>query len=193
MLKITVLVVVGVLVLLISTVLIAAATKPDRFRVERSTTIDALPDRIFPLINDYRRWRSWSPYEQLDPAMQRDYSGAEAGEGAVYEWKGNSRAGSGRMTITGSSPEQITMTLDMVKPMACHNLVTYSLTPNNDTSTKVTWAMEGESNFPSKIFQVFMNMDTMVGSQFEQGLANLKAVVENEAIVDEEAVAVREQ
>ena len=178
MFKIIALIVVIVLVIPVGSALLLAAAKPDQFRVERSTHIKASPDEIFPLINDYRRWRSWSPYENLDPEMKRTYSGENEGQGAVYEWQGNNKIGQGRMEIIESTPpSKITMKLDMIKPMEGHNIVTYTLEPEGD-STKVTWAMEGSSNFVSKIFQVFVSMDGICGSQFEEGLANLKSVVE---------------
>ena len=167
-----------VIVLLVVAVLIYAATKPDTFRVQRATRINAPPETIFALINDYHRWASWSPYEKLDPAMQRTYSGAASGTGAVYEWEGNSKAGKGRMEITDSlPPSQVVIKLDFVKPFEAHNLVQFTLQPTG-ASTDVTWAMQGPSPYLAKIMHVFINMDRMVGKDFEAGLANLKAVAE---------------
>lgn len=166
------------------TALTVAATKPDRFHVERSSRIQAPPEQIFPFLNDYRRWRTWSPYEKLDPEMKRTYSGAETGQGSVYEWDGDGNAGKGRIEIIESTPPTgLTMTLDMVKPMACRNIVTYTLEPQGD-STKVTWAMDGAASYASKIVQVFISMDSMVGSQFEEGLANLKTAAEKDKRAD---------
>lgn len=178
MLKTTAIVIAAVLAVLVVSVLVVAATKPDNFRVQRSALIDAPPEAIFPLINDFRQWPKWSPYEKLDPDMKRTYSGPAEGEGAVYEWNGDSNVGQGRTAITSTSRlSAITMTLDMIRPMECHNVVNFLLEPQGD-STRVTWAMEGAASYPSKILQVFVSMDSMVGSQFEEGLANLKTAAE---------------
>ena len=167
-----------VIVVLVVAVLIYAATKPDTFRVQRATRINAPPEKIFALINDYHRWGSWSPYEKLDPDMKRTYSGAANGTGAVYEWEGNSKAGKGRMEIADSvPPSQVAIKLDFVKPFEAHNLVQFTLQPTGP-STDVTWAMQGPSPYMMKLMHVFINMDRMVGKDFETGLANLKAVAE---------------
>ncbi|MEO8626665.1 MAG: SRPBCC family protein [Betaproteobacteria bacterium] len=167
-----------VIVVLIAAVLIYAATKPDTVSVERSTNIKAPPGKIFPLIDDYHNWFAWSPYEKLDPEMKRTYAGAASGKGAVYEWQGNSKAGAGRMAIADSSPpSKITINLDFIKPFETHNLVDFTLQPVGD-STNVTWAMHGPAPFISKLMQVFVSMDKMIGKDFETGLANLKAVAE---------------
>ena len=167
-----------VLVVLIAGVLAVAATKPDTFRVQRATSIKAPPEKIFPLINDYHNWSSWSPYEKKDPAMKRTFSGAANGKGSVYEWEGNSDVGAGRMEITDTSPpSKVTLKLDFVKPFETHNIVEFRLEPKSD-STEVTWDMHGPAPFISKVMQVFFSMDNMVGKDFETGLANLKAVAE---------------
>ena len=167
-----------VIVALIAAVLIYAATKPDTFKVERSTSINAPPEKIFPLINDYHNWSTWSPYEKLDPEMKRTYAGAASGKGAVYEWQGNNKAGAGRMEIADSSPpSKITINLDFTKPLETHNVVDFTLQPQGG-STNVTWAMHGPAPFISKLMQVFFSMDKMIGKDFETGLANLKAVAE---------------
>ncbi len=174
MLKIIAIVVVVLLVAL----LIYAMTRPDTFRVQRTTRINAPPENIFPLINDYRSWGSWSPYEKLDPAMKRTYSGAANGKGAVYEWEGNNKAGKGRMEITNSSsPTQVVINLDFVTPFEAHNIVEFTLDTKGN-ATDVTWAMHGRSPYIAKVMGIFFNMDRMVGKDFETGLANLKAVVE---------------
>jgi hypothetical protein len=174
MLKIIVL----VIVVLVVAVLIYAATKPDTFRVQRATRINAPPEKVFALINDYHRWGSWSPYEKLDPDMKRTYSGSPNGTGAVYEWEGNNKAGKGRMEIADSlPPSQVVIKLDFVKPFEAHNLVHFTLQPGG-ASTDVTWAMQGPSPYMMKLMHVFINMDRMVGKDFEVGLANLKAVAE---------------
>jgi len=167
-----------VVVVLLVAVLVYAATKPDTFRVRRATSINAPPEKIFALINDYHSWGSWSPYEKLDPTMKRTYSGAANGRGAVYEWEGNSKAGKGRMEITDTAPpSKVTINLDFVKPFEAHNIVEFTLEPTGD-STNVTWAMHGPTPYVAKIMHVFLNMDRMVGKDFETGLANLKTVAE---------------
>jgi hypothetical protein len=167
-----------ILVVGIAGVLIFAATKPDVFRVARSTSIKATPDKIFPLINEFRNWASWSPYEHRDPAMKRTYSGAESGKGAIYEWDGNSNVGAGRIEITDTTPpSKVMINLDMLKPFEAHNNVVFTIEPNGET-TSVTWAMSGPVPFFAKIMHVFMNVDRMVGGDFETGLANMKAVAE---------------
>jgi hypothetical protein len=171
----TILVVVAVL---IAGILVFAATKPDTFRVQRSISIKAPPDKIFSNIDDFHRWGAWSPYEIKDPAMKRTLSGAASGKGAVYEWDGDSNVGKGRMEITASTPPlKDTIKLDFVKPFEGHNIAEFTLEPKGDV-TNVTWAMYGPAPFLSKVMQVFVNMDTMIGKDFEAGLASLKALAE---------------
>lgn len=167
-----------VLVVLLGGVLVFAATKPDTFRVERSTSIKAPPEKVFALINDFHQWGGWSPWEKMDPAMQRTHSGAASGKGAVYEWEGNSKVGKGRMEITDASvPSKLQIKLDFLKPFEGHNTAEYTLKTSGDT-TALTWAMYGPSPFMSKVMQVFVSMDSMIGKDFEAGLANLKAIAE---------------
>lgn len=178
MLKTIAFVVVAVLVVGISVVCAIAATKPDTFRVQRSAAIKAPPDKIFPLINDFRQWGAWSPYEHKDPAMKRSYSAATSGRGAVYEWDGDNNVGAGRITITDTSPpSKVFIDLDMRKPFAASNKVEFTLVRNGD-GTNVTWEMQGAAPYITKIMQVFCDMDQMVGKDFEAGLANLKANAE---------------
>jgi uncharacterized protein YndB with AHSA1/START domain len=166
------------IVVLLSGLVIFAATKPDTFRVERATSIKAPPEKIFPLINDFDRWASWSPYEKKEPAMKRTRSGAPTGKGAVYEWDGNGEVGKGRMEITNTTPpSKITIKLDFDKPFEAHNIVDFTLEPQAD-GTNVKWTMRGPAPFVSKMMQVFMDMDSMVGKDFEAGLASLKAIAE---------------
>ncbi|MEO8753922.1 MAG: SRPBCC family protein, partial [Casimicrobiaceae bacterium] len=168
----------AVLVAGVAVVLVLAAMKPDQFRVQRTAAIKAPPDKIFPLINDFMAWPAWSPYENKDPAMKRTLSGAASGKGAVYEWDGNSSVGQGRMEITASvPPSKDTIKLDFIKPFEGHNVAEFTLEPKGD-ATSVTWTMDGPAPFISKIMQVFINMDTMIGKDFEVGLANLKALAE---------------
>jgi uncharacterized protein YndB with AHSA1/START domain len=167
-----------VAILALTGVLIFAATRPDTFRVERAASIKAPPEKIFALINDLRRWAAWSPYEKKDPAMKRTLSGAASGPGAVYEWDGNQEIGKGRMEITDSSPpSKITIRLDFVKPFEAHNVVEFTLRPQDD-ATRVTWAMHGPSPYISKLMGIFFSMDKMIGKDFEAGLVGLKTVAE---------------
>jgi hypothetical protein len=158
-------------------ILIVASTKPDTFRIERTTSIKASPEKISTLIRNFHKWNSWSPFEKLDPAMKRTFSGPNEGLGAVYEWEGNSNAGSGRMEVMNISPSKITIKLDFLKPFEAHNTAEFTLVPDGEF-TKVTWAMHGPNQFLGKVMTVFMSMDAMVGKQFETGLSNLKSVSE---------------
>jgi uncharacterized protein YndB with AHSA1/START domain len=171
-----------VLAIAIAIVLILAATKPGTFSVRRATTVKAPPEKIFSLINDFHQWGTWSPYENKDPAMKRSYSGAESGKGAVYAWDGNNNVGSGRMEILDTStPTKIVIKLDFFKPFEGHNTAEFTMLPQGDATnvtTNVTWLMHGPAPFMSKVMQVFMNIDNMVGKDFEIGLANLKRLTE---------------
>jgi K+-transporting ATPase KdpF subunit len=161
--------------------LIYAATRPDTFRVERTATIKAPPERIFPLINDFQRWGAWSPFEKKDLAMKRTLSGALSGSGAVYEWDGNKEIGQGRMEIVESlPPSRVTLKLDFTRPFKAHNIVDFTLEPRGD-STQVTWAIHGPSPFISKVMGIVFNMDKMIGKDFEAGLAALKTVSEQQS------------
>ena len=161
--------------------LIYAATRPDTFRVERTATIKAPPEKIFPLINDFQRWGAWSPFEKKDPTMKRTLSGAPSGSGAVYEWDGNKEIGQGRMEIVESvPPSRVTLKLDFTRPFEAHNIVDFTLEPRGD-STQVTWAIHGPSPFISKVMGIVFNMDKMIGKDFEAGLAALKTVSEQQS------------
>ena len=167
-----------IVVVLVAAILGYAATRPDTLHVQRAASIKAPPEKIFPLINDFHRWSSWSPYEKVDPAMKRAYGGAAAGRGAVYEWDGNNMVGQGRMEITDTSqPSRVTIKLDFVKPLEGHNVAEFTLVPQGD-STNVTWTMDGPTPYVGKLIGVFVNMDNMIGKDFETGLANLKAIAE---------------
>jgi uncharacterized protein YndB with AHSA1/START domain len=167
-----------VLAVAIATVLVLAATKPNTFSVRRIATIKAPPERIFSLVNDFHQWGAWSPYEHKDPAMKRSYGGAERGKGAVYAWEGNKNVGSGRMEILDTSaPTKIVIKLDFFAPFEGHNTAEFTMLPQGD-ATNVTWLMHGPARFISKVMQVFMNLDNMIGKDFEAGLANLKRLTE---------------
>ena len=160
--------------------LILAVTKPDTFRIERSSVINAPPEKVFALINDFQQWRGWSPWENKDPAMKRTYSGPQSGQGAAYAWDGNKNVGSGRMEILDASlPSKIVIKLDFFKPFEGHNTAEFTMLPQGDAATtNITWVMHGPAPFISKVMQVFMNMDNMIGKDFEIGLANLKKLTE---------------
>jgi len=166
-----------VLALAVAGVLVLAATKPDTFRVERKATIKATPEKIAGVLSDFRGWEAWSPWEKMDPAMKRTYSGEAKGKGAAYAWEGNGKVGQGRMQITEAAPSRVALDLDFVKPFEAHNKVEFNLAPKGD-ATEVTWSMVGPVPYPAKIMHVFVDMDAMVGGQFEAGLANLKTVTE---------------
>jgi hypothetical protein len=166
------------IVVLIVAVLAYAATKPDTFTIQRTATIDAPPERIFPFINDLHSFGSWSPYEKRDPAMKRTYSGPPFGKGAIYAWDGNSDVGQGSMEIVDSTPSsEVRMKLDFIRPFEGHNTVVFTLVPQGQ-STNVTWAMHGENPYMSKVLGTFINFDKMVGGDFQTGLANLKTLAE---------------
>ena len=166
-----------VIVAAAAAILAYASSKPDTFRIQRATRIKAPPEKIFPLINDLHAQAAWSPFEK-DPAMRRSHIGAPHGVGAVYEWDGNRLVGAGRIAITDSRPpSHVTMALDMFKPFEAHNLVQFTVEPEGD-STNVTWAMNGRQPLMAKLMSTLIDCDKMVGSQFEEGLAKLKAVAE---------------
>jgi uncharacterized protein YndB with AHSA1/START domain len=148
------------------------------FTVERSTTIDAPPGRVYEQLVDFRNWPAWSPWEQLDPAMRRTYSGAASGTGAVYEWSGNRKAGQGRMEITDAvEPTSVRIDLRFDKPFPAQNVSAFTVEPRG-TSSFVTWRMTGPLNLVMRVIGVVRSMDAMVGPDFEKGLAALKAVTE---------------
>ena len=167
-----------ILAVAIAAVLILAATKPTTLRVQRSVSINAPPERIFSLISDFHQWVTWSPYEQKDPAMKRTYGGAVSGNGATYAWDGDKNVGSGRMEILeATASSKIVIKLDFFTPFEGHNTAEFTMLPQGD-GTHVTWLMHGPANFMSRLIQVFINLDNMIGKDFEAGLANLKKVAE---------------
>ena len=170
--------IVMVIVVLLVAILIYAASRPDTFRVERSTSIKAPAEKIFPLINDFREWEPWSPWEKIDPSVKRSYSGAVNGEGAIYEWNGNKEIGKGRMEIIESSPpSKVILKIDFIKPFEAHNTIEFTLVTQGD-STMVTQAMYGPCPYLSRLMGIFFSMDKMVGQKYEESLANLKAISE---------------
>ena len=151
------------------------------FEVARSTTIAADPARVHSLINDFHAWTQWSPWEELDPELSRDYSGPDTGVGARYAWQGNRKAGQGSMEITRSTPERIDLRLIFVKPWKADNQVDFTLTPVGDAGTQVTWRMTGEHKGLGILLGKLFSMDRLVGKDFDKGLARLKAVAEGTA------------
>lgn len=169
----------SILVLAIVVILIMAATKPDTYVVERTATINATPDKVAALVNDFHNWNKWSPWAQLDPGMRVTYAGSPSGVGAVYEWKGNSKVGSGRMQIVSVMPTKTTIKLNFLEPFASHSTANFLIEPEG-TGTRVTWVMDGPMTyFPGKIMSVFTTMDKTIGPEFDKGLANLKSAAEH--------------
>ncbi len=158
--------------------LVIASLQSPEFRVIRSATVSAPPAVVFAEVNDFHRWEAWNPWGKIDPAMKQSYEGPPAGPGAVYSWDGNSKVGAGRMTLTENRvPELIRIRLEFLKPFATTNTAEFVFKPEGDR-TVVTWDMVGKKNFFSKAMGMVMNMDKMVGGQFEKGLADLKALSE---------------
>ena len=157
---------------------VVVAMQPSEFRVARSTTISAPPPAVFAQVNDFHKWEAWNPWGKIDPAMKQTYEGARAGPGAIYTWVGNKNVGEGRMTLTESRPSDlIRIKLEFLRPFEATNSAEFTFKPEGNR-TAVTWSMEGKNNFIAKAVCLFMNMDKMVGGQFEQGPAQMKAVVE---------------
>ena len=148
------------------------------FEVVRSTTINAPRDRVRGLIEDFHEWRKWSPWEEIDPNLQREYAGADAGAGARYAWQGNRKAGKGSMEITDSAPERVTVRLTFEKPWKATNQVFFEMEPSGDTATVVNWRMTGENRGLAGIFSRVMGMDRLVGGDMEKGLARMKEQAE---------------
>ena len=165
-------------VVLFVAVLIYAATQPDTFSVQRALLVKAPPEKIFPLINDFHNWSAWSPWEKLDLAMKKTHGGAASGKGAVYGWEGNNKVGQGSMEITESTaPASVIIKLDFIKPYEGHNIAEFTLQTQCD-ATNVQWLMHGSSPYMTKLMGLFFNMDSMIGKDFEAGLANLKRLAE---------------
>lgn len=171
-------IIVGIVVLAILAILAIAATKPNNFIVQRSTEIAAPAEAVFSLIDDFHKWRDWSPWEGLDPDLKRKMSGTDSGPGAVYEWDGNKKVGTGRMEIIeATAPVKAVIKLDFLRPFEAHNVAEFTIVPQGQTS-RVNWTMRGPAPFMTKLMQTVMNFDKMIGKDFEKGLANLKAIAE---------------
>ncbi len=157
------------------------AMRPADFRITRSTNIAAPPGVAFAQVNDFHNWKAWSPWAKLDPEMKETFEGQSSGTGAIYAWEGNNKVGQGRMTILDSHPgDQIRIKLEFIKPFAATNTAEFTFKPEGD-GTSVTWSMFGKNAFMAKAFGLFMNMDKMVGGDFEKGLAQMKTVAESTA------------
>ena len=157
------------------------AAQPSTFRIARSATISAPPERVFTEVNDLHKWEAWSPWLKADPAAKTAYEGAAAGTGAAFRWSGNKDVGEGRMTITESRPSQLVrLKLDFMRPFASTSLAEFTFAPDGDR-TLVTWSMTGDKNFMAKAIHLVLDMDKMVGAKFDEGLAQMKAVAENTA------------
>jgi len=173
-----VLVILSVIAVGIAGVLAFAATKPDVFTVQRTASVKAPPEKIFPFISDFHQWGIWSPFENVDPDMKRSYGPITVGKGATYGWDGNKNIGSGSMEILDApAPQKVTIKLDFTRPFEAHNIAEFTLQPTGE-GTNVTWSMRGPVPFFAKIIHVFMDMDKMVGGQFAEGLGKLKAAAE---------------
>jgi hypothetical protein len=149
------------------------------YEVVRSTTIAAPAERLHGLIDDFHAWRAWSPWEDVDPELRRDYSGAESGVGARYAWEGNRKAGKGNMEIVDSTPDRVDVRLSFEKPWQATNAVAFTLAPAGDGATEVTWRMRGTNKGFAAIFTKVFSMDRMLGKDFEKGLARMKAAAES--------------
>jgi hypothetical protein len=168
---------IGIAVVVVAFVVIVAL-QPSDFRIVRSATIAAPPAAVFAQVNDFHKWEAWSPWTKLDPAAKSSFEGPSAGTGAIFRWAGNEEVGEGSMMITESHPsELIRIELEFLKPFAATNTAEFTFKPEGK-QTVVTWSMFGTNNFIAKAFCLFMNMDEMVGGQFEKGLASMKSVAE---------------
>lgn len=175
------LIILAIIAVILILFLIVVALQPSKFRVERKATIAAPPAIVFGQVNSFHKWNDWSPWAKLDPNAKDSYDGPEEGTGAKFAWEGNKQVGQGRMTIMESRPsELIRIKLEFLKPFACTNTAEFTFEPQGDQTT-ITWAMTGEKNFMSKAFCMFMNMDKMVGGDFEKGLASMKSLAEAQA------------
>lgn len=166
-------------------------TRPDTYEVQRSSTLPVQPEVAFALVNDFHRWNEWSPWDKLDPNMKTTHSGPDMGTGAVYAWTGNDDVGEGQMTILENKPgELVRIKLEFMKPMQSASITTFTFKPAAG-GTEVVWSMKGDHNFMSKAMCLVMDMDKMIGPDFEKGLASLKTASEAEAKKRAEAEAAR--
>ena len=166
------------LVVIIAVFVAVVATRPAQFRVERSTTVAASQADAFAQVDDFHKWEAWSPWLKVDPNATSSFEGPSEGKGAVFRWAGNDEVGEGSMTITESRPNDLVrIRLDFLKPFAGTSTAEFTFKPEGD-QTKVTWSMFGENNFIAKAISLFIDCDKMIGDKFEEGLANMKSVLE---------------
>lgn len=178
MIKKIILAVLALVVLAVAGFCVAVAMQPSDFKIVRTATISAPPEKVFEHVNDFKKWDAWSPWAKIDPSMKKELSGAPSGKGASYYWNGNDDVGEGRMTITESHPSShVKIDLEFKKPMEQTNITEFTLKPEGD-KTNVTWTMTGQNNFVGKAFWLALNVEKMVGADFEKGLTQLKTVAE---------------
>jgi uncharacterized protein YndB with AHSA1/START domain len=168
-----------VMVVALAALLLFATTRPDTFRVQRSTSIKAPPEKVFALINDMRAFNTWNPFNKKDPSMRGTYRGPQSGPGAGFDFEGDQNVGKGSLEIVGAKPSrEVTMTLHMREPFEGRNNIDFALVPRGADTTEVTWAMHGPSPYVSKLIGIFLNVDKMIGGDFDAGLTDLKALAE---------------
>jgi Polyketide cyclase / dehydrase and lipid transport len=171
------------LLAIIAIFLIVVALQPADFRITRSASVAAPASIVFEQINDFHNWNAWSPWARMDPNAKNTFEGPPAGVGAIFAWAGNSKVGAGRMTITETRPNDLVLIkLEFFKPFVATNTTEFTVKPDGD-QTAVNWTMTGRSSFMGKAIGMIMNCEKMVGGQFEQGLANLRSIVESPAAV----------
>jgi uncharacterized protein YndB with AHSA1/START domain len=179
MIKKIFLIVLAILIGGIAALAIVVYLQPAHFRVERSATIKAPPDAVFPMVNDFHNWDAWSPWAKLDPQMETTHSGEKAGKGAVYAWTGNDKVGEGRMEILDSRPDELVrIKLDFIKPFEASSTTDFTFKKTDGDQTHVTWIMQGDNGYIAKAFHLFMDIDKAVGGDFEKGLAQLDAAAQ---------------
>ena len=171
-------IVAAVLVIIVLVVLGYAATKPNVVSYRRSAHIKAPPEKIRPLIDNFQNWKLWSPWERKDPNLHRMYDGPESGVGAIYSWSGNRNVGSGRMEILDASDARVRIKLDFITPFTASNIAEFTFTPQS-AGTQVDWVMTGPNLFIGKVMGLFLDMDKMIGNDFEKGLADMKTAAES--------------
>lgn len=170
-----------VVMLILAAVVVALAafvlTRSNTFRVTRRTKIKASCETVRALVDDFRNWSQWSPWEKLDPDMEKTFEGSAEGEGAIYRWSGKGKAGAGCMKIVNATPTMTIIRLEFEKPWKSENMTEFLFEPE-DGGCEVTWAMYGENTIMSKLMSLFTSMDKMIGPDFETGLASLKRIAE---------------
>jgi hypothetical protein len=176
----TIAIILAILIVIVVALLGYAATKPNTISYNRSTRINAPPEKITPLLNDFRKWIVWSPWEKKDPNLKRTFSGNPSGVGSIYAWEGNKNVGSGRMEILESSPSKIRIQLDFITPFKANNVAEFTFVPQGG-ATDVHWVMTGPNLFIGKVMSVFLDFDKMIGKDFESGLAAMKAAAEGKS------------